>query len=159
MSFAWRLVAERRADTAFTGEGSFRESARWHHAGHRCIYVASSLALAALEVLVHSGGGRPVRPYVSFRVDIPDELEVAEVPTRLLGGDWRRTPPPSELRDFGTDWIQLCACAVLRVPSAVSPADSNFLLNPTHPDFTRISIAAPEPFTFDERLLIGENKS
>src|SRR5690606_9102882 len=125
MPLAWRLVAERRANSAFAGEGAFRVSARWHHAGHRCVYVASSLALASLEVMVHSGGGRPVRPYVSFRVDIPDELEVAEVPGPLLAGDWRRTPPPAELQDFGTTWIQSHACAVLRVPSAVSPADFN----------------------------------
>jgi len=43
--------------------------------------------------------------------------------------------------------------AVLALPSAISPADTNFLLNPGHPDLKRIRIAAPIDYEFDPRLL------
>jgi RES domain-containing protein len=42
---------------------------------------------------------------------------------------------------------------VLALPSAISPADTNFLLNPEHADFKRIRIAVPIDFDFDPRLL------
>jgi RES domain-containing protein len=43
--------------------------------------------------------------------------------------------------------------AVLALPSAISPADTNFLLNPKHPDFKRIRVALPINFDFDPRLI------
>jgi len=41
----------------------------------------------------------------------------------------------------------------LALPSAISPADTNFLLNLNHPDFRRIRIAPPIDYGFDQRLL------
>lgn len=155
MPQAWRLVAERRAATAFTGEGSVREPGRWHKAGTRCVYVAGSLSLAALEVMVHSGGGRPTRPYVSFELDIPDDLLIDDVPARLLSDGWRSSPPRLELQEFGSDWARSLNSAVLRVPSAVNPRESNYLLNPAHTRFSSLTIHPPEAFEFDERLLVG----
>jgi hypothetical protein len=41
----------------------------------------------------------------------------------------------------------------LALPSAICPADTNFLLNPEHPDFKRIRIHPSIDFDFDPRLL------
>jgi RES domain-containing protein len=38
------------------------------------------------------------------------------------------------------------------VPSAVVRGERNFLLNPRHPDFVRLTIGAAEPFELDARL-------
>ena len=45
--------------------------------------------------------------------------------------------------------------AVLEVPSAVVEHDSNYLLNPAHPDFSWIFVGDPKSFAFDERLQAG----
>ena len=156
MPQAWRLTSARRAATAFTGDGALLLGGRWHHAGTRCIYVSSALSLAALEVMVHSGGGRPALPFVAFRVGIPDDVRIDAVPERVLTPGWRRFPAPIELADYGSAWIATEQSAVLRVPSALSPHESNFLLNPAHADFARLTVSAPEPFEFDERLLLGQ---
>ena len=42
--------------------------------------------------------------------------------------------------------------AVLRVPSAIVTEESNYVLNPAHPDFRHIQFFSPEPFRFDPRL-------
>jgi RES domain-containing protein len=42
---------------------------------------------------------------------------------------------------------------VLAVPSAVIPAETNYLLNPVHPDFTRIKTGQPQELVIDLRLL------
>jgi len=41
---------------------------------------------------------------------------------------------------------------VLRVPSVIV-FEANFVLNPEHPDFSRIHFFDPQPFRFDARLL------
>ena len=155
MPVAWRLTSLRRAASAFSGDGSVAHPGRWHHPGTRCIYVSSSLSLAQLEVMVHSGGGRPAIQFVAFRVLIPDDLAIADVPAVLLSEGWRTFPAPTSLADFGSNWVLSGATAVLRIPSAVSPRESNFLLNPSHSDYARIVFSGPENFEFDDRLLVG----
>ena len=49
-------------------------------------------------------------------------------------------------------WLNEKRTAVLVVPSAVVPQENNYLLNPEHPDFEKIAITTPEPFTFDSRM-------
>jgi hypothetical protein len=34
------------------------------------------------------------------------------------------------------------------------PHESNYLLNPAHPDFKKITLGKPELFSFDPRLLL-----
>jgi RES domain-containing protein len=58
-----------------------------------------------------------------------------------------------ETKKIGDRWIQEGRSAALALPSAISPADTNFLLNPDHRDFKRIRIASPIDFEFDPRLL------
>jgi len=42
--------------------------------------------------------------------------------------------------------------AILALPGVIT-RETNYLVNPAHPDFKRISIGSPERFTFDPRLL------
>jgi len=43
--------------------------------------------------------------------------------------------------------------SLLRVPSAIVPETSNYLLNPVHADAARITIASATRFRFDPRLM------
>src|SRR5207247_5106012 len=90
--------------------------------------------------------------YKAFRLEWPDSLtEIFS--TKKLPANWRISPPPAETMEIGDRWVQERRSAVLALPSAISPADTNFLLNPEHPDFKRIRIAAPIDYDFDTRLL------
>jgi RES domain-containing protein len=42
---------------------------------------------------------------------------------------------------------------VLAVPSSVIPSETNYLLNPLHPSFTKIGIGAAQNFVTDLRLI------
>jgi RES domain-containing protein len=70
-----------------------------------------------------------------------------------LPANWRISPPPAETKDIGDRWVKEGRSAVLALPSAISPDDTNFLLNPEHPGFKRIRIAPPIDYDFDPRLL------
>jgi RES domain-containing protein len=152
MAAGWRIILASEASTAFAGEGARRYGGRWNSQGVRVIYVSEHQSTAALEVFVNNKPFLPIDKFKAFHLEWPDSImEVAR--PKALPANWRIHPPPIGTREIGDRWIQQRRSAVLAVPSAVSPADTNFLLNPEHPDFKRIRIAAPIDFEFDSRLL------
>ena len=50
---AWRIVKTQHKNTTFDGEGALTVGGRWNKIGIPMIYTADSLALAALETIVH----------------------------------------------------------------------------------------------------------
>lgn len=148
---AWRLVKKKHAATAFDGEGARLFDGRWNSAGTRLVYTSGTLSLAALENLVH------LNPPVSFQlVSIPIEFDTAlveKITLAALPPDWLEEPPPPSTAGIGDRWVKQARSAVLQLPSVIIPAESNYLLNPAHPDFKKIRIGKPAPFSFDPRLL------
>ena len=152
MITSWRIVKAKYAATAFEGEGSRRAGGRWSSRGLPIIYTAESAALAALELLVHLGHTRTLPEYVVFSCTFPESM-VETIQIDVLPYDWRLHPGPAALRRLGDDWARDRRSAVLKVPSAVIDTESNYLLNPEHRSFRRITISAPQKFELDKRLL------
>ena len=69
-----------------------------------------------------------------------------------LEEDWRADPAPEHLAEIGLRWLREGKTAVLTVPSAVIPQETNYLLNPRHPTFGRIRTGTPQRFSFDPRM-------
>jgi RES domain-containing protein len=151
VTVAWRLVRAAHQATAFDGEGARMAGGRWNHRGTALVYVADSLALAALEAFVHLQRAAAKIPHVSFRVEIPDDV-ITGITLHGLPRNWRAEPPPDATKRIGTDWVAAATSAVLRVPSVLVPTESNFLLNPAHPGFERLVISPPVTFSFDSRM-------
>jgi len=152
---AWRIVKARHAATALSGDGGLHAGGCWHRQGVRVVYCASTLSLAALELLVHLGRSHVGIRFVVFRIDIPDGARVEELHRGELPRNWRSEPPIEATRRLGMEWLRACESAVLRVPSAVIPAEYNYLLNPLHGDFKRLRRGRGEPFAFDPRLWVA----
>lgn len=152
MIVGWRVVAAVRARYAFSGEGSRRAGTRWTSEGFLAVYVADSLALAALESLVRLPHSETHPSYVAIRCEFPEEL-VWLIEENHVPPDWRDSPAIGELREIGDGWAAKQRTAVMSVPSAIIPQERNYLLNPAHPGFARISVGEAEPFVFDIRLL------
>jgi RES domain-containing protein len=91
------------------------------------------------------------RPYklIGFTFD---DLLLETFPSDKLPADWRREPPPLSLQRLGDRWIASAASPILAVPSAIVPAELNLLVNPKHPDFSKLGISASIDFSFDLRL-------
>jgi len=116
------------------------------------VYCAGSLALAALEVLVHLDPDDLPDDLVSIRAEIPDRLAIEDIDVSRLPRSWRKVPGPLALRRLGSEWARASRSVALRVPSAVVPEERNVILNPKHPDMPKIVLGRPQPFTFDPRL-------
>jgi RES domain-containing protein len=150
MRTAWRLIKRVYAKEAFTGTGSRLHGTRWTPRGVPVVYTAESAALAAWEVVIHLPQHALPSAYVLFRVELPE----ASI-TRLGAGDlpagWDANPPPLAVQAIGARWVASRSSLVLQVPSIVIRPESNFLINPAHPDFGQLTISKPEPFLFDPR--------
>ena len=152
MATGWRIVKSRYASTAFDGEGARLYGGRWNSPGTRMVYTSSTISLAVLEVLVHLQEASILSSYSLISAGFDDAL-VERLDRSLLPDGWRSYPAPSELQRIGDEWVRRQRSAVLEVPSVIVERESNYLLNPAHPDFSSVVIGEPEPFTFDERLL------
>ena len=151
MRQAWRIFKARHEGTAFDGEGAGVYGGRWNSPGTRLVYSSATLSLAALENLVH------LNPPVAFKwVAIPVSFEERLVEVMSIAGlpvDWTEEPPPPSTMEVGDQWVKQARSAVLEIPSVIVRSESNFLLNPAHPDFKKVVIGKSVPFAFDPRLL------
>jgi RES domain-containing protein len=151
MPEAWRIVKQKHAATAFSGEGAAKYGGRWNSRGVPVIYTSSTKSLAALEILVHLNPSVSFK-YVAIRITFDDEL-VEIFPPGSLPVNWRVEPPPPSSKQVSDAWVREGRSAVLALPSVIVSGEPNYLLNPAHSEFKSISIGKPEQFTFDPRLL------
>src|SRR5216684_3542776 len=103
-------------------------------------YAAERLSLAMIEYFVHIDPDDPPRDLVLVTADIPDRVSRILYPRKKAPAGWRRTPAPPELAQLGDALARNRRNAILIVPSALAPAESNWLINPRHPDFARIQV-------------------
>ncbi|MCX7012541.1 MAG: RES family NAD+ phosphorylase [Candidatus Sumerlaeota bacterium] len=148
----WRIVPAARASETFSGEGACLYGGRWNHPGTPIVYTPASLALAALETLVHATLSDLLASFVCVRAEFDDSLLQTLDPSLLKSG-WDAYPAHKQTMDIGARWARRMDSAVLAVPSVVIPRESNYLLNPLHPDYPRIRIGEAEELRIDPRLV------
>jgi len=147
----WRLVTARFENSAFSGEGARIYGGRWNRKGTPVVYASGTQSLAMLEMLVQD---EPLRArYVVIEARIPNAVRIERISVGDLPLDWRHIGARGKLQAIGTAWVRKGSSAVLGVPSAIIPAEANYLLNPLHPDFQRIRISKPVKFETDLRLI------
>ncbi|MCC6318434.1 MAG: RES family NAD+ phosphorylase [Gemmatimonadaceae bacterium] len=139
--------------SALDGEGARLYGGRWNSPGAPVIYTPTSLALAALEYLVHLDPTDAPSDLVALTIEVPDTLAVETVDVRRLGREWAKRTSCPTCQGIGDKWLSEATTALLRVPAAPVPEEYNILINPRHPDASNASIIAKRPFEYDPRLL------
>lgn len=143
----WRLAQPRYAPD-LEGEGARLFGGRWNSAGAPVIYTSDSLALAALEVLVHlpqiERHKERMPRYIAIGVDVPDSL--------IANPGFASELSVSESQALGDAWLRSASSLGLLVPSRVISLERNVLLNPRHPAMAEVTVVVSEPFVFDDRL-------
>ena len=147
----WRLT--RNDHVLPDGEGARLYGGRWNFPNTALVYMSGTLSLAVLEYLVHLDTDLIPNNVVSLAADLPTTVSVSTVDIASLPANWDTVINHPDVQTIGTAWVAANSSAILQVPSAIIPAECNFLLNPKHPDFHKITWSSPTPFTFDSRLL------
>ncbi len=152
MREVFRICKTKYAREAFDGEGAFRFGGRWNTRGTRIVYTAGSLALAALEMLVHLDDDSMLFEYSFVPAEVPPELIMPVEEYRALPKNWSASPAPLAIGRIGDEWARENASAVLEVPTSIIPLEKNYLISPSHADLSRIKLGKPQGFIFDGRL-------
>jgi len=133
----------------FDATGSKRFPGRWNAAGVPMIYASEHYSTAMLEKLVRGSGYLPPNQHF-VEITIPNGLtyEVFE-PAGLPGWDH---PFSNAAKVFGTAWQRERRSLLLIVPSVVARMEQNFVLNPEHDEFPRVTSGLHRPVWWDQRL-------
>lgn len=147
----WRLYRASYGP-GLDGIGGTFATGRWHSQGKRVVYFGASAAIAVLERLAH------IDPDL-----LPDDLQLGlfELPEKKghsvvkqsekLPSGWTKEEDWS--RRTGDQWLSSQSTCLLAVPSVILPEETNYLLNPLHPDATSLRLVQERPFSFDARLI------
>lgn len=148
-----RIVKRERSATCFDGEGARLFGGRWNSKGGRMVYTSATQSLAILETLVHLDSHEALAKLyctrsAQFEHDLIESIDTANLPT-----GWDADIPLNATREIGDRWLRESRSAVLAVPSVISSSELNYLLNPSHPDFSKIVLGPEQDFVFSQRLL------
>ena len=152
----WAFRLCRSVYPAYDGDGARRAGGRWNSKGIPVLYMSENRSLAVLEVLVHLSGTLPDK-YLLGAAQIPDDLGVEKIADDELPDNWSTLSPAEQVatRRLGDGWVERQTSPVLSVPSVIV-GERNYVLNPAHPEFERISFVEPVLFQFDLRLISRE---
>ncbi|HEY9084744.1 MAG TPA: RES family NAD+ phosphorylase [Candidatus Tyrphobacter sp.] len=151
----FRLTQQKSKARAFDGRGAGLHPGRWNERNRAAVYVATSIALAILEILVQAGQ-TPLLGFLAYPVDVPDEFLTA-LDTHRLAPNWRSVAGRDVCRAIGETWRASDESLGLLVPSAVLPeaaafGERNAVLNPIDRRFEHVSIGAPVRLEIDARV-------
>jgi RES domain-containing protein len=152
----WRIGTDTPDYTAddMAGKGAETTGGRWNRVGSAAVYTSTNIALAVLETLVHFNTSNLPLNRILVRVNVPDRVwaarQVLTHTTAPVG--WNVFPAGKMSLDTGNAWIRGAMSALLEVPSAIVPEESNVLINPRHSDAPSIRVARLRVFDYDGRL-------
>lgn len=147
----FRLSSAKYAND-LSGTGAKIHGGRWNRKGDAVLYTAGTRALALVEVLVHTTNAFLPLNYRLITIYIPDD-SILMIPTKSLPDDWNNIEPSDSTTKISTSWLSANEYLTMRVPSVVVEGEYNFLINPAHPDFSKVKVLRNEAFNFDNRLM------
>ena len=156
MPLGYRIVSAEFASTSLaimSGEGAYLYGGRWNSKGVRVVYLGTSLAQAAMEMLVHLNRSDILnKTYFKMSVTF-DKSFMQHIAIDDLPSNWMEPTMESSVQEVGNQWIANKSSLILQVPSAAVPGEYNYLFNPLHPDAHRATFGPILPFNYDTRLV------
>lgn len=127
---------------------------RWNSKGVGVIYCSWSRSLACLENLVHRSNMVLSDIFSVMIIHVDDDLDYSLINRDTLSDSWHLSNPESyrECQMIGDTWYKKNENCILEIPSVIIQAESNFVINPSHPDFKKVKLIGVESFSFDQRV-------
>jgi RES domain-containing protein len=133
----------------FDAQGSRIAPGRWNGETTPVIYAGEHYSTAMLEKLAHFNGLMPKNQHF-IEITIPTGVSY-EMFNPPANPGWETAESPVA-RLYGEGWVRAARSAVLIVPSVVARMEHNYVLNPAHADFARITASLHQPIWWDDRL-------
>lgn len=147
----YRIDRAKRKNNLLSGIGAEKIGGRWNEIGTRAVYTSQHISLAYLEVVMHLDITEDLpSDRILVHIEVPEEVSICEF--TKLPKNWNTFPYNSKTQEIFTKFAEENKSAVLKVPSAIVKDEYNYILNPLHIDFKKISVVKVQKFTFDSRL-------
>jgi len=137
-------VALKKYINDLTGMGAFLYGGRWSPPGVNMLHASESKSLALLEA--RSRVNPKYYDENNFRMlelIIPSSIKIDSVNVKKLPKNWRTDFNPVECQQIGMVFATDKKYCVLEVPSRIFPDSYNYLINPFHSDFSKITFGKP----------------
>ncbi len=105
-----------------------------------------------IEYFIHIDPDDPPKDLVVVTAEVPNSVSSTAISPKQLTANWRESPSPPELADIGDRFFRDRRAAILILPSVLAPVESNWLINPQHPEFSRIRLHSVKAFEYDSRF-------
>lgn len=152
----WRIYDHRAAYALqpnfdpLDGQGAALYPGRWNRAGLPVLYTSQTPELAMLELLTRV---TPATFGVRMAVEIalPEGAGIEDATPKVL--EMLLHGQDDDLKEVGSSWVLEGRSLALKVPAAVLPVSSNYLLNPAHPQAKLLKVLRQVPVSLDPRLI------
>ncbi|MBK7763134.1 MAG: RES family NAD+ phosphorylase [Bacteroidetes bacterium] len=148
------MIIYRLANTKFKddlhGEGAKLFGGRWNSPGEAMLYATEHISLAVLEILVNKRTSDLHKASFSLlELSIPDK-EIQTLLAKDLKKNWVEDIEYTQY--IGDHFLQDEKVWILKVPSAVIEEEHNFIINPNHKGYKKLSILHEKVYSIDHRL-------
>ncbi len=135
-----------------SGAGARINGGRWNSVGRAALYTSESKSLAILEVLANTPLAILRANFSILTLEITGSFLTDEYTLSDLPAGWNAYPVPVSVTRMGDRWLTAGKTLLLKVPSVIVPSEYNVIVNPMHPDFSKIKITATEKLVIDKRI-------
>jgi RES domain-containing protein len=135
-----------------TGLGAKTYGGRWNLPGFAALYTCQHISLCVLEMLVNISMPESQIKYHLLEIQIPATAIPAVISKKILKANWQDDEAYTQF--MGTEFLKAKQSLLLKIPSAVINEEFNYLINPLHNYFKKVSINNSYPFKFDNRLFV-----
>ena len=134
-----------------SGAGARINGGRWNSVGKAALYTSENKSLAILEVLANTPLAILRANFSILTLEITGSFSTDEYAVKDLPDGWNAYPVPISITRLGDRWLTDGKTLLLKVPSVIVPSEYNVIINPSHPDFNKITITATEKLAIDKR--------
>ena len=149
----WRIAADTREHSAddLSGAGAAKSPGRWNAEKEPVVYCAPTIAIAVLETAAHvDDNGFPLNRFL-VEIQVPEDVwsKCEEVKIATLPPTWAAIPAGGASVRVGSEWLSSLRSPLLLVPSVIIPEEWACLINPRHPDSSKIVATVKRLFEYN----------
>ncbi len=148
------MIVHRISNAAFSddisGTGAKINGSRWNSKGIPVLYTSQFISLAVLEMLVNTNFKDYAIALNLMYINFPNGQPITSIDLKHLKSNWK--DDFEYTRYIGDEFFKQTPSLILKVPSAVIQEEYNYLANPLHEDFKKVTLVKTKSFWPDERL-------
>jgi len=151
--FVYRIVKSKTRTNDLSGTGAYSVGGRWNSKGVYMLYTSENRSLAYLETLVHFDETEyPPNLYI-MKIEIDSKATIYTLKEDEYPGGWLQLGW-LENKLLGDKLMQDKKILAVKVRSAVTSAECNYLLNPLYPRFyDLVKVVDIQQIILDKRLI------